>query len=56
MGKVSWSLTNNLNWIGMYVMCDIVHEQLLAWCIPAWYIVIVYIIVIIVFKKTSFVL
>lgn len=35
----------------MYVMCDIVHEQLLAWCIPAWYIVIVYIIVIIVFKK-----
>lgn len=28
------------NWIGMYVKCDIAHEQL-AWCIPAWYIVIV---------------
>lgn len=39
----------------MYVKCDIVHEQLLARCIPAWYIVIE-IIVIIVFEKTSFVL
>ena len=35
----------------MYVKCDIVHEQLLARCIPAWYIVIE----IIVFEKTSFV-
>ena len=34
----------------MYVKCDIVHEQLLARCIPAWYIVIE-IIVIIVFEK-----
>ena len=27
------------NWIGMYVKCDIAHEQL-AWYIPAWYIVL----------------